>query len=87
MSDGERMNLPVGDFMGNDKGRQEGHPQPVPDELAQDVEGIRRQPRGEPDALDLSTERDLITVFERSMVDLRRLGLDALHLLRQKLET
>ncbi len=43
--------------------------------------------RGEPDALDLSTERDLITVFERSMVDLRRLGLDALHLLRQKLET
>ena len=43
--------------------------------------------RKEPDALDLSTERDLITVFERSVTDLRRLGLDALHLLRQKLET
>jgi hypothetical protein len=43
--------------------------------------------RKEPDALDLSTERDLITVFERAVADLRRLGLDALHLLRQKLET
>ena len=43
--------------------------------------------REEPDGLDLSTERDLIVVFERSVADLRRLGLDALHLLRQKLET
>lgn len=43
--------------------------------------------RGEPDALDLSTERDLIAVFERCVPDLRRLGLDALHQLRQRLET
>lgn len=43
--------------------------------------------RGEPEALDLVVEAQLLGLFERHAPDLRRLGLDGLHQLRQWLET
>ncbi|MFO1420647.1 MAG: CRISPR-associated endonuclease Cas1 [Candidatus Competibacteraceae bacterium] len=43
--------------------------------------------RGEPGALDLVVEAQLLGLFERHAPDLRRLGLDGLHQLRQWLET
>jgi hypothetical protein len=43
--------------------------------------------RGEPDAPNLVDEARLLALFERHVPDLRRLGLDALHHLRQWLET
>ena len=43
--------------------------------------------RGEPEAPDLIEETALIRLFEQHATDLRRLGLDALHQLRQWLET
>ena len=43
--------------------------------------------RGEPEALNLVEEGQLLGLFERYAPDLRRLGLDGLHHLRQWLET
>lgn len=43
--------------------------------------------RGEPGALNLVEEGQLLGLFERHAPDLRRLGLDSLHHLRQWLET
>lgn len=42
--------------------------------------------RGEPDAPNLVEEKALLALFERHVPDLRRLGLDLLHQLRQELE-
>ena len=43
--------------------------------------------RNEPGTLNLVEEGPLIGLFERRGADLRRLGLDSLHQLRQWLET